>query len=120
MNMLNSIILEGDIIKAGTLECQFTDAHQITVTIAVERTFRGSKGDTISEVSEFEIIAYGKTAEFLSKKGVEGQGIRVVGRLKQSKWTDSDGKECSKAIVVAEHIEYRPKKSQKKEAEDEK
>ena len=117
MNMLNSIILEGDIIKAGTLECQFTDVPQMTVIIAVERTFRGSKGDTVSEISEFEVIAYGKTAEFLSKKGVIGQGIRVVGRLKQSKWLDGE-KECSRVIVVAEHIEYRAFK--KKEAKDEK
>lgn len=118
MNMLNSIILEGDITKVGTLECQFTDVPQMTVVIAVERTFRGSKGDTVSEVSEFEVIAYGNTAEFLSKKGVIGQGIRVVGRLKQTKWTDSEGKELSKVIVIAEHIEYKPLK--KKEAKDEK
>lgn len=118
MNMLNSIILEGDITKVGTLECQFTDVPQITVIIAVERTFRGSKGNTVSEVSEFEVIAYGKTAEFLSKKGVKGQGIRVVGRLKQFKWLDGE-KELSKVIVVAEHIEYKPKKSQKKETENE-
>lgn len=118
MNMLNSIVLEGDISRVGTLECQFTDIHQMTVTIAVERTFRGSKGNKVSEISEFEIIAYGNTADYLAEKGVIGQGIRVVGRLKQSKWTDSDGKECSKVIIVAEHIEYRPLK--KKEAKDEK
>ena len=108
MNMLNSIILEGDITKAGTLECQFTGFPQATVTIAVERTYRGSKGNEVSEVSEFEVIAYGNVADFLAKKGVVGQGIRVVGRLKQSRWTDGDGKECSKVIVIAEHIEFKP------------
>lgn len=109
MYMINSIILEGDITKVGTLEYQFTDIPQMTVIIAVERTFRGSKGDTVSEISEFEVIAYGKVAEFLSKKGVIGRGIRVVGRLKQFKWLDGE-KELSKVIVVAEHIEYKPLK----------
>ena len=118
MNMLNSIILEGDISKVGELECQFAGFPQMTVTLTVERTFKGSKGGTVSETSEFEVIAYGNVAEFLAKKSVIGQGIRVVGRLKQSKWTDSEGKECSKVIIVAEHIEYKAFK--KKEAKDEK
>ncbi len=117
MNMLNSIILEGKITKAGELECQFTDVPQLTCTIAVERYCKGKSGDSITEVSEFDITAYGHTAEYLAKKGVIGQGIRVVGRLKQSKWTDSEGKECSRVVVVAEHIEYR---AFKKEAKDEK
>lgn len=117
MNMLNSIILEGNITKAGELEYRFTSIPQMAVTIAVERNFRGSKGGIVSEISEFEIVAYGTMADFLSRKGVIGQGIRVVGRLKQSKRTDSDGKECSKVFVVAEHIEFKPFK--KKETENE-
>ena len=118
MNMLNSIILEGNIIKAGEI-VQFADGqHQLEVTIAVKRQYRKRDGSLADETSEFNVIAYGNVADFLAKKGVIGQGIRVVGRLKQSKWTDSDGKECSKVIVVAEHIEYRAFK--KKEAKDEK
>ena len=35
--------------------------------------------------------------------------MRVVGRLKQSRWKDKDGKSQSKVFVVAEHIEYKPK-----------
>lgn len=107
MNNLNSIILEGDITKAGTLECQFTGFPQMTVTIAVERTYRGSKGNEVSEVSEFEIIAYGNVADFLAKKGVVGQGIRVVGRLTQVKW-EADGRQQSAVKVIAEHIEFKP------------
>lgn len=118
MNMLNSIILEGDITKAGEI-VQFTDGqHQLEVTIAVKRQFSKRDGSLVDETSEFDVIAYGSIADFLAKKGSIGQGIRVVGRLKQSKWTDNEGKECSKVIIVAEHIEYRPLK--KKKAKDEK
>jgi single-strand DNA-binding protein len=31
-----------------------------------------------------------------------------VGRIKQNRWNDADGKLQSKIIIVAEHIEYRP------------
>jgi single-strand DNA-binding protein len=32
----------------------------------------------------------------------------VVGRLKQSRWNDADGKPRSKITIVAEHVEFRP------------
>ena len=116
MNMLNSIILEGDITKAGEI-VQFADGqHQLEVTIAVKRQYRKRDGSLADETSEFNVIAYGNVADFLAKKGVIGQGIRVVGRLTQVKWVEDD-RQLSKVIVIAEHIEYKPLK--KKEAENE-
>jgi single-strand DNA-binding protein len=117
MNMLNSIILEGDITKTGEI-VQFVDGqHQLEVTIAVKRQHRKRDGSLADETSEFNVIAYGNTADFLAEKGVIGQGIRVVGRLTQVKW-EADGRQQSAVKLIAEHIEYKPLK--KKEAKDEK
>ena len=41
--------------------------------------------------------------------GYEGSGVRVVGRLNQNKWTDSDGMIHSEVQIVAEHIEIKKK-----------
>ena len=48
--------------------------------------------------------------------GKKGRGVRVVGRLKQDRWTGTDGKPRSKIAIVAEHVEFRPefKKDQEK------
>lgn len=119
MNMLNSIILEGDITKTGDI-VQFVDGqHQLEVTIAVKRQYRKRDGSLADETSEFNVVAYGNVADFLAKKGVIGQGIRVVGRLTQVKW-EAEGRQQSAVKLIAEHIEYKPKKPQKKEAKDEK
>jgi single-strand DNA-binding protein len=32
----------------------------------------------------------------------------VVGRLKQDRWSSSDGKPHSRIAIVAEHVEFRP------------
>lgn len=117
MNMLNSVILEGDITKTGDV-VQFADGYQLEVTIAVKRQFRNRAGFTVEETSEFNVVAYGNVADLLAKKGTIGQGIRVVGRLTQVKWV-ADDREQSAIKLIAEHIEYKPKKSQKKETEDE-
>jgi single-strand DNA-binding protein len=50
--------------------------------------------------------------------GKKGRGVRVVGRLKQDRWTGNDGKQHSKIAIVAEHVEFRPEF--KKEANSEK
>ena len=55
-------------------------------------------------------------AEYCVEKATKGRGVRVVGRLKQDTWKDSNGKNVSRIFVVAEHIEYKPVK--KTEAEE--
>lgn len=116
MNMLNSVILEGDITKTGNV-VQFADGkQQLEVTIAVKRQFRNRAGFTVEETSEFNVIAYGPMAEYLAEKGTIGQGIRVVGRLTQVKWVVDD-REQSAVKLIAEHIEYKPKRPQKKEGD---
>ena len=32
----------------------------------------------------------------------------MVGRIKQERWNDSEGKAKSRVVIVAEHVEFRP------------
>ena len=38
----------------------------------------------------------------------KGRGVRVVGRLKQDRCADPDGKQYSRVSIVAEHVEFKP------------
>ena len=38
---------------------------------------------------------------------VQAWGIRVVGRLRQERWTDKDGGNRERILVVAEHVEFK-------------
>ena len=60
------------------------------------------------EVSFFEVETWAKLAEACNNLGKKGRGVRVVGRLKQDRWTGNDGKQRSKISIVAEHVEFRP------------
>lgn len=56
----------------------------------------------------FLMWTWGNLAENLKKVNVKkGRGVRVVGRLKQERWKDAEGKSHSKIFVVAEHIELK-------------
>jgi single-strand DNA-binding protein len=60
------------------------------------------------EVSYFDVESWGKLAETVADTGHKGRGVRVVGRLKQNRWTDQEGRNQSRIVIVAEHIEFRP------------
>jgi len=60
------------------------------------------------EVSFFAVESWGKLAENVGSLGRKGRGVRVVGRLKQERWQDREGKAQSKVSIVAEHVEFRP------------
>jgi single-strand DNA-binding protein len=73
------------------------------------------------EVNFFDIETWGKLAENAASVGRKGRGVRVVGRLKQERWANTEGKQQSKVLIVAEHLEFRPEinphKGPEKEAE---
>ena len=108
MNNLNSLIIEGNVVKKSILTELSTGFKKCSFPVAVNRWYKNRDGEGVSEVSFFDVITYGKMAEFCDKKATKGRGIRVVGRLKQDRWQDKDGKWASKIYVVAEHIEYKP------------
>ena len=46
-------------------------------------------------------------AEACEKHLQKGLGVRVVGRLKQDRWTDDQGSPLSRIKVVGEHVKFK-------------
>lgn len=108
MNQLNSIILEGHLVKDAEL-LEPTNGFKVSkFSIGVNRFYKNKKDEGVNEVSYFEVEAFGKLAEYCGKKATKGRGVRVVGRLKQDTWKDDSGKIHNRVYVIAEHIEYKP------------
>lgn len=107
MNSLNSILLEGNLTRPpenhstpkGTPICNFT--------VASNRYYR-SGTEKQNEVSYFDVEAWSGLAERCAVNLDKGRGVRVVGRLKQDRWTDTEGKTKSHVKIVAEHVEFKP------------
>lgn len=108
MNALNSIIIEGSV--NGEVKFNETMVGKFaSVNIKVPRTYKKADGENVEELSYFDVDCYGNLAEAVAKNATTDRGLRVVGRLKQTRWNDSDGKAHSKISVIAEHIEFKPK-----------
>ncbi|MHB9294012.1 putative Single-stranded DNA-binding protein [Hollandina sp. SP2] len=107
MNNLNSILLEGNLVKDSLLKTTPRGTAVCTFSLASNRFFKRETGME-QEISYFEVESWAKLAENAHTQGRKGRGVRVVGRLKQERWIGMDGKPQSKIVIVAEHIEFRP------------
>ena len=113
MNGLNSLIIEGNMVRDPTFGETNKGTPYCTFTIATNRSYV-LNNEAVQEVSYFDIEVWTKMAEVCKENGKSGRGVRVVGRLKQDRWIGKDGKTCSKVKVVAEHVEFKPQFLQKK------
>ena len=107
MNSLNSILLEGNLVKDPESKALATGTQVCNFTVASDRFFRQNEG-TEKEVSYFDVEAWAKLGLACSQNLKKGRGVRVVGRLKQDRWTDGEGKMKSRVMIVAEHVEFKP------------
>jgi single-strand DNA-binding protein len=107
MNNLNSILIEGNLVRDPLLRSTPKGTAVCTFTLASNRFFKQDSG-LEREVGFFDVETWAKLAEHCYNQGRKGRGVRVVGRLKQDRWNGSDGKAHSRIAIVAEHVEFRP------------
>ena len=98
MNMLNSLILEGNVSGEIVFD---SEVKRLDFPVAVKRFYKNAEGEGVEEVSHFNIRLYGNMAEYGKEHLSPERGLRIVGRLKE---------EDSKVVVIAEHIEFKPRK----------
>lgn len=72
-------------------------------SIAVDRKI---KKDGDPEADFFNLIAFGKTAEFLDKYFRKGSRIAIVGRVENDNYTDKNGQKVYGTRIIVEECEF--------------
>lgn len=111
MNHLNSVMLEGNMVREPSLRSIPGGAPVCTFRLAFNRYFKKEAGKE-PEVSFFDVETLSKIAEICYNQGHKGLGVRIMGRLKQNRWNDSNGKLRSKVCIVAEQVEFKTGKNE--------
>jgi len=111
MNSLNSILLEGALTADPELKDLSSGTQVCNFTVACGRFYKRND-ESEEEVSYFDVEAWAKLGLVCAQNLKKGRGVRVMGRLKQDRWQDSEGKSCSRVIIVAEHVEFKPQKKE--------
>ncbi len=110
VNSLNSILLEGNLVRDPESKTLPSGSEVCNFSIAADRFYKPAEGELEKEVSYFDVEAWARLGTACAQNLKKGRGVRVVGRLKQDRWTDPEGKTKSKVKIVAEHVEFKPVK----------
>ena len=65
-----------------------------------------AQSDRNGQTNWFNVVAFGKTAEFLNNYGSKGRKVYVEGRMQQNRWEDSEGQTRTTWELIASQVEF--------------
>lgn len=102
---MNVVILKGRLVK--DVEIAYipgTGTATIKNTIAVKRNYKNNDGQYESDF--IQVVAFGKTAEFIANYFDKGQEIIVHGEIKTGSYENKEGNKVYTTEVIARNIEF--------------
>ena len=109
MVSFNKVILMGNLTRDPELRYNPNNTAVANFSLAVNRKYR--QGDeSKEEVSFLDVVVFGKQAENCSQYLNKGSSVLVEGRLQQRRWETDDGQKRNKVEVVANNVQFMPKR----------
>lgn len=101
--MLNEVIVMGRLTAEPELKYTSNNIPVLSFSIAVSRSY---ETDGKRESDFISVTAWRNTAEFVAKYFRKGAMMIVLGHLMQRRWTDDNGQNHSKMVVVADRVRF--------------
>lgn len=109
--MINYVALMGRVTKPIEVKESATGVKYCKFSIAVEQKFKNKETGKY-DCDFIDLIAYRGTAEFIGRYFADkGTMIAVEGSLRQSSWTDNDGKKRYSYVVNVDDAHFCGSKS---------
>ena len=106
--MLNSVQIEGRLVKDPELRSMPNGKSTLGFAIGVDRDYKDDNGNRVCDF--VNCVAFGKTAEQIANYCMKGSHIVICGRLEQRKFTRRDGTAQNVHEVYAEKVYFLEKK----------
>ena len=91
MNLRNKVTLIGNLGMDPEVK-QTDGGHKLAkVSLATNESFKNNKGEKVTETMWHNLIAWGKTADFMGKYLQKGSEVVVEGKLINRNYTDKTG-----------------------------
>lgn len=104
---MNKAILMGRLTRDPETRNSVNNIVYVTFTLAVNRRF--SK-EGAQQADFINIVAWGKTAEFISMYFKKGMQVGIIGRIQTRNYDDKDGKKVYVTEVLAEEAYFADSK----------
>ncbi len=101
---LNKVLLAGNITRDPELRAIPSGAHVCEFGVATNRRIK--KNERWEDEAEFHnVVAFGKTAEFIAQYFKKGNSIFVEGRLHTRSWDGEKGKQY-RTEIIADQVQF--------------
>lgn len=110
MTSFNKVILLGNLTRDPEVRYTPNGIAVASFALAVNRKYKQGE-ETKEEVSYIDIVVFGKQAESCGQYINKGDAVLIDGRLQQRRWETEDGQKRSKVEVVAQFVNFMPKRS---------
>ena len=101
--MLNVVTISGRLVRDPELRHTNSGKSVCSFTLAVDRDFKNN-GD--KEVDFIDCVAWGNTADFVSRYAEKGRMLMVTGRIQIREWTDKEGNKRRNAEVITSNVYF--------------
>lgn len=101
----NKVTLLGNLTRDPELKTIPSGQSVCSFSLAVNRQWRNSDGETQEAVDYIDCNAWGKAGEIINQYTQKGRALLVSGRLQQRSW-EQDGQKRSKIEVVVEDFNF--------------
>jgi single-strand DNA-binding protein len=106
---MNKVIIMGRLTKEVDLKYTQSGTAVAKFSVAVDR--RVKQGEE-KKADFINCVAFGKTAEFISKYFAKGSSIAVVGRIQTGSYDNSEGKKVYTTDIMVEEVSFAGGKKQ--------
>lgn len=110
MRTINKVILIGNVTKDPYVKTTTGDKKVATFTVATNRYFKNTSGESMLEAEYTNCVAWGPLAERAEKSLVKGKLVYVEGRLKTRVFDKEDGAKTHKTEVVISQLIFLSKR----------
>ena len=110
-NSLNKVILIGHL--GAKPEGRYTKEGKsvVSFSLATNESWNSSSGKLKEHTEWHNIVAWGRSGEFVEQYIKKGQLVCVEGRLRTQKWLSKDGHNLSKTEILTNNVvplDWRP------------
>lgn len=102
---MNNVSLVGRLTRDPEIKTTNSGSTYARFSIAVDRRGKDAGTDFIN------IVAFGKTSEFIERYFRKGQRIGINGRIQTGSYEGKDGKKVYTFDIIAENVEFVESKS---------
>jgi single-strand DNA-binding protein len=107
---LNKAIIIGNLTRDPELKSLPSGIQVTSFSVATNRVWKDKNGTRQESADYHNVVVFGRQAETAAQYLRKGSSVLVEGRMQTRSWDGADGKKNYRTEVVADRVQFGPRK----------